>query len=252
MRAGAGPREVAGSAGGPEARTRLVHDVFGRLLEVHEYTDASSVAVTRYAYDAGDRVRRIENADGVVTELVHDFGGRRTQIERHGRTWRYVYDASGDMTSEVAPALGRAGPRVHDDLRLRRAGRQSSRSVGTRGLPAPDLALLGIRMITFTHDTCNNGVGRLCQVSFPNGVLTTSLSYDAEGNVTEERRQFDFAGVTGERVARTTYGPGGKVVAQAYGDHWSCRSRASTCRWTTARGRRSSTTSGTCHCWCGG
>ncbi|MBE7449458.1 MAG: hypothetical protein HS111_11335 [Kofleriaceae bacterium] len=62
--------------------------------------------MTRYAYDAGDRVRRIENADGVVTELVHDFGGRRTQIERHGRTWRYVYNASGDMTAEVAPAPG--------------------------------------------------------------------------------------------------------------------------------------------------
>ncbi len=220
MRAGAGPREVAGSAGGPEARTRLVHDVLGRLLEVHEYTDASSVAVTRYAYDAGDRVRRIENADGVVTELVHDFGGRRTQIERHGRTWRYVYNASGDMTAEVAPAPG-GGPDLaytttfaYDAL-----GRQSSRSVGTRGLPAPDLALLGIGMITFTHDTCTNGVGRLCQVSFPNGVLTTSLSYDAEGNVTEERRAFDFAGATGERVASTTYGPGGKVVAQAYGDH---------------------------------
>ncbi len=212
--------EVAGTAGGPEARTRLVHDVFGRLLEVHEYTDAANVAVTRYAYDAGDRVRRIENADGVVTELVHDFGGRRTQIERHGRTWRYVYNASGDMTSEVAPAPG-GGPDLaytttfaYDAL-----GRQSSRSVGTRGLPAPDLALLGIGMITFTHDTCTNGVGRLCQVSFPNGVLTTSLSYDAEGNVTEERRQFDFAGATGERVARTTYGPGGKVVAQTYGDH---------------------------------
>ncbi len=212
--------EVAGSAGGPEARTRLVHDVLGRLLEVHEYTDASSVAVTRYAYDAGDRVRRIENADGVVTELVHDSGGRRTQIERHGRTWRYVYNASGDMTAEVAPAPG-GGPDLaytttfaYDAL-----GRQSSRSVGTRGLPAPDLALLGIGMITFTHDTCTNGVGRLCQVSFPNGVLTTSLSYDAEGNVTEERRQFDFAGATGERVARTTYGPGGKVVEQTYGDH---------------------------------
>ncbi|MBE7449447.1 MAG: hypothetical protein HS111_11280 [Kofleriaceae bacterium] len=72
--------DVAGSAGGPEARTRLVHDVLGRLLEVHEYTDASSVAVTRYAYDAGDRVRRIENADGVVTELrtTSAAGGRRS------------------------------------------------------------------------------------------------------------------------------------------------------------------------------
>ncbi|MBE7451279.1 MAG: hypothetical protein HS111_21010 [Kofleriaceae bacterium] len=130
--------EVAGTAGGPEARTRLVHDVFGRLLEVHEYTDAANVAVTRYAYDAGDRVRRIENADGVVTELVHDFGGRRTQIERHGRTARYVYNASGDMTSEVAPAPGRAGPRVHDDVRLRRAGaaelaeRGHARAAGAR------------------------------------------------------------------------------------------------------------------------
>ncbi|MBE7449459.1 MAG: hypothetical protein HS111_11340 [Kofleriaceae bacterium] len=37
--------------------------------------------------------------------------------------------------------------------------------------------------------------------------------------MTEERRAFDFASATGERVASTTYGPGGKVVAQAYGDH---------------------------------
>ncbi|MBE7449452.1 MAG: hypothetical protein HS111_11305 [Kofleriaceae bacterium] len=69
MRAGAG-RARSRARLAAEARTRLVHDVLGRLLEVHEYTDASSVAVTRYAYDAGDRVRRIENADGVVTELA--------------------------------------------------------------------------------------------------------------------------------------------------------------------------------------
>ncbi|MBE7449453.1 MAG: hypothetical protein HS111_11310 [Kofleriaceae bacterium] len=91
--------------------------------------------------------------------------------------------------------------------------------MGTRGLPAPDLALLGIGMITFTHDTCTNARAGCARSASRTGSLTTSLSYDAEGNVTEERRAFDFAGATGERVASTTYGPGGKVVAQAYGDH---------------------------------
>lgn len=214
--------EVAGAQGGPAAKTMLVHDPLGRLSEVHEFTDvaAGTVAITRYAYDAGDRVRRIENPDGVVTELTHDFAGRRIRIVRGGRTWSYDYNKSGEMTSEAAPAPSpELAAAYTTTFAYDPVGRPTSRAVAPRSVDAADRALLGIGTIVFSNDTCTNGTGRLCSVTHPNSTLSTTFSYDAEGNTTGESREFGFGGVVGEMATSATYGPGGKLVSRTYADH---------------------------------
>lgn len=220
--------EVAGGEGGPAALTKLVHDNFGRLIQVHEHT-GQDWAITQYEYDARDAITRIQNPDGVVTQLFHDMGGRRTRIVRAGKTWTYGYNNSGDMTSEAVPpptpaeAAAYTTTYAYDFL-----GRLLSRNVGIRTMT--DLAerqLFGIGTIEFDHDTCANGTGRLCAVDFPHGVLSTTFTYDADGNQASETRAFNFAGVTGTRTTSAAFGPGGRIVDQTYADNASGASNAS-------------------------
>jgi len=60
-------------------------------------------AVTTYSYGPDDLVATIVDPQSVTTSLVHDWAGRRTQITRHGRTWKYGYDTNGNMISEQVP-----------------------------------------------------------------------------------------------------------------------------------------------------
>jgi len=58
---------------------------------------------TTYTYAADDSVRTITDPDLNVTTLTHDFAGRRTAIDRAGKTWTYGYDRNSNMTSELVP-----------------------------------------------------------------------------------------------------------------------------------------------------
>jgi RHS repeat-associated protein len=177
--------EYVGSAGGNRAQTKTVTDSFGRLVEVHEKTSDSPLtfAVTNYSFGPDDRVTTVLDPQGVTTQLVHDFAGRRTQINRHGRTWKYSYDKNGNLTSELAP--GSPSPPVtdpdytttiaYDDL-----DRPTSKLVGQRGLSIADQALFAGRTETFIWDAISststaNMRGRLRQWNTfaPNAVTPT-------------------------------------------------------------------------------
>lgn len=219
--------EHAGSQAGSEARVTTINDGFGRLAEVREYTSIAppAYATTTYAYDARDLVTKIVSADSVVTDLLHDFAGRRTHITRGGKTWKYGYNASGDLISETVPS-GALDPTLFTTTyAFDPLGRQTSRSVGTRGMSPSDLSLFGVGTVVSAYDGCQNGVGRLCTVTFPNTgspstpVLQSSFLYDIEGNRVSETLQFNFAGVTGTRTARSIFGPGGKLVQHDFADN---------------------------------
>lgn len=214
--------EIAGGQGGPAGRKVLINDRYGRLSEVREYTDlaAGTFAPTLYKYDAHDAINWIQNADGVVTVLVHDFAGRRVRIDRAGRSWTYDYDRNGNLVSEQFPApslmamADYANAYGYDEL-----DRMTTRTVGGRMLSSANKDLLGIGEIVFGYDGCANGVGRLCAATLPFGRLTSTYAYDAEGNQATETRAFSLAGVTGTRTTGLSYGPGGRVVEQTYADN---------------------------------
>ncbi len=245
--------EVAGSEGGPVGRKVTIVDAFGRLTEVREYTDlaANTYATTYYQYDAGDRVRRIQNADGVITELTHDFAGRRTSILRAGRTWKYTYDKNGNLLSEAQPAPSILEEAEYTNLfQYDELNRVTQRQVGGRSMTGPDRTLLGIGTIALGYDTCTNGVGRLCSSTHPSGVLTVQYGYDPEGNRTSEAMTFSFGGVTGTRSTSSTFTPSGLVQDTYYADNaaaapnsktrstitYDDRGLPSTLTWTPASG----------------
>lgn len=93
-----------GSSG---SKRLAVADVFGRLVELHEFYPESSngqaVAITKYAYDANDNLVHVVDADGNETAMVHDFTGNRESITRGERVWRYSYDLNGNILTETMP-----------------------------------------------------------------------------------------------------------------------------------------------------
>lgn len=218
--------EILGAQGGQRSKTKLVHDVFGRLLQVREDRDtAGNLATTTYAYDAHDMVSRIDSPDGVTTELFQDMGGRRRRIVRGARAWSYEYNPSGELTSESVPAPSPSQLAAYTTLYgYDRIGRETTRTVGLRGMYDPDRQYFGIGTVVSSYDTladgtCTNGRGRLCRVTFPNNVLTTSYAYDFIGNRVREKRQFSVAGVSDTRTVQSTFLPGGQVATQRYADN---------------------------------
>lgn len=192
----------------------IERDPFGRIVSVTEQAPAG-LAVTTYAYDGNDNTRFIRDADGIVTDLVHDWGGRRVEIRRAGRTWRYTYDLNGNMWGETVPHEGDGMPSdlpymttwAHDDI-----DRPTSRVPGNRDLEAPDVERYGVGMVEFVYDEPGHlyGNGRLTSIT--RSFADTSFEYTDEGWVAAEI--LDVNGVapfgaasalTDARTIRTTY-----------------------------------------------
>lgn len=195
-------------------------DVFGRLVKVVEFEDDGAAATTRYSYDANDNLTLIEDAEGQQTLLQHDLAGRRTAITRGERTWRYVYDANGNIIQQLSPLPAGANPadytisRGYDDLdritsltyrALDDLSGQGAFQVflpmvfsgpGANRQPAPAQPAAtetAFETITYSYDQGVNGIGRLSQVTLPVGRIR--YEYDARGLVTAEERQVTLNGL---------------------------------------------------------
>lgn len=234
---------------GQEVRT--TNDMYGRLVEVVEVTDLfeQPEAVTEYAYDANDNMEFIRDADGLVTEMEHDFAGHRVAIHHGGRTWRYDYDLNGNMVAEIPPlpdgveSCGTFGcfPPFdwmtfysYDDL-----DREVARVPGIRDLGPDSLDRYGIRRpdigdgasamerrsIFFDYDMAGvpYSVGRLSRVRLP--FATIEYEYTEEGFVSREERALNVApfpmmmGPINSTLAQTfDYDAQGKVIEVAHAD----------------------------------
>jgi len=162
---------------------------------------------------------------------LHDFEGRRVQISRNGRTWKYGYLPGGELKFETANHGNGWTTQYTTSYAYDVLGREKSRSVGVRNLSVSDQQLLGVGQISFGYDNCTNGLGRLCSSTHPSGVLSSTFAYDAEGNPTVENRTFKFATFQASRTSRMTYGPGGRVVTQTYADHGAGQSNGTVARF---------------------
>ncbi|MBQ0985048.1 RHS repeat protein [Streptomyces sp. F63] len=84
-------------AGPSGHRVTMAYDALGRLRE----KDAAGV-VTRFTYDAADRLTRAETPTSVLT-LERDATGRLLAETVDGRTMRFGYDAHGELISRTTP-----------------------------------------------------------------------------------------------------------------------------------------------------
>lgn len=219
--------EVVGVAGGQKAITVTKRDAFDRLVQVQEQQTASPItwARTNYAYGPDDNITKITDPQGAVTTLTHDMGGRRTAITRAGKTWRYGYDANGNVTSEQAPCspAGTCEVNYTSTIAYDALDRPLSKLNAPRALSSADQTLFGSAGEAFTYDTGPNGFGRLVRwESYAPGarIATTTVlpSYDLQGNRTVLREDIKAAGFSLSRDFVRFYALGGQPLATYYHD----------------------------------
>jgi RHS repeat-associated protein len=138
------------------------YDPLGRL-KTSSATDSGSIG---YDYDPMDQVTQVTDPNGRVTSYGLDKLGRLSSVSSPSTgTTLFGSDDWGRVTSETRPN-GISLSYTYDAtsrLRTRTSGGVTD---------------------TFTYDSCANGVGKLCSISYAAG--STTYSYDSSGNLTQQ------------------------------------------------------------------
>jgi hypothetical protein len=186
-------------------------------------------ASTLYTWGPDDNVSIVEDPEGVVTYLTHDFAGRRTSIRRGGRAWTYNYDRNGNMTSEQVP--GSSGPLtdadyttyiVYDDL-----DRPIKKLPGSRTLKESDQELFGTATELFVWDVGANHVGELryWRTYAPGAsqpTIVRDLGVNAQGRPTTTTENINVASYAGfTRSVSRDYFENGVPKSFKYNDQFS-------------------------------
>lgn len=222
-------KEIAGAAGGQAGSTTLIHDPFGRIVEVDETAQSNplQIAATHYTYGPDDNVATIVDPEGVTTSLRHDFAGNRTAVTRGARTWSYFYDRNGNMNGETQPCSPMptctadfTTSTVYDAL-----DRPASRLLAHGPLSAipTDVDYFGADHEIFTWDGSQpNAKGTLSGWATYGAsgakVLDTALAHDAQQHVVSETSTFTGAAFNVQSTLTDSYNLAGDVAYVKYGD----------------------------------
>ncbi len=203
--------------------TQLEHDAVGNLRSETDPNQSASASplATSHRYDTLDRLFETVDTLGGLTGYTYDVNDRLTQVSApNNATTEYAYDDLGNLLNETSPDRGTL-VYTHD------AAGNVITATDARGIEAVytyDALNRLTRVdypgteedITYTYDTCANGIGRLCTVADASG--TTGYAYDGFGNLVEQ--QSALLGVTyttgyaydaGNRLTQITY-PDGRVI----------------------------------------
>ena len=158
--------------------------------------------VTAYQYDALDNLIRVVAPNGAETTFDVDALSRITAEHSPDRgTLQYSYDQNNNRI-QFTDARGIVASYSYDALNRLTA------------ITYPDPA----ENVTMTYDNCNNGIGRLCQVTDESGQY--DYSYDVFGNQlmldftpvnTSETLTTEYVYDSGDNVVQITY-PSGRVI----------------------------------------
>ena len=170
----------------------ITKDVFGRVTEVEEISAVTGSAVTQYTHGALDNVIRVRDADGNITTIQYDWVGRRTEITRNARTWKYRYDLNGNLIAKIAPVP--AGAEEEDyktSMEYDALDRITKKTPATFGNSLERIQQLGIGPFDYFYDDDSPGahlVGRLSSVILPFGEIR--YEYNSRGLIVFEERLF--------------------------------------------------------------
>ncbi len=168
---------------------------YDALNRVRQVTDALN-GITTYTYDPTDALVSVTDPDGNTTTDTNDGFGNHTRVQSpDSGTSTDTYDAAGNRLTHT-DARGITLTYTYDALNR------------LTHVDAPGAA----DDITYTYDTCPNGVGRLCTVT--TAATTVQYGYDALGQLVSDQGlsyAYDAAG----RLASMTY-PSGAVVTYGY------------------------------------
>jgi YD repeat-containing protein len=148
----------------PSGLNQLTSQAYDALNRLSSTTDAKN-GITSFAYDDRDNLISVTDPTGLVTNYSYDGLDNLTQqISPDTGTSNYNYDEAGNRLSQT-DARGVITSFNYDAL-----NRLSNISY-------PDSS----QNVTFTYDSCTNGIGRLCAMTDASGNSTTV--YDGKGNL---------------------------------------------------------------------
>ncbi len=159
----------------------------GELISVLEGTGSTTLAETKYFYDANGRLRRTEDATGLKTHVLYDGAGRKiAAIDGDGSLTEYRYDANDNVVRTIQYATP-----------------VSSTALATladaQGVPQ-NVSLASIRPASSSADRSAwnvfDAANRLIRTVEPGG-LVTQYAYDGAGRLTGTLR---FATLVSERA----------------------------------------------------
>ena len=183
--------------------------------------DALSRPTTQYTYDTLSRLGNINNADNKNTIYQYDDRDQlRFVTDQVGLTTEYQYNELGQLTKLISPDTGTT--EYTYDLVGNRKTQKDARTITVTfaydelnritSKTYPDTSL----NVTYTYDTCTNGIGKLCTMQDKEGITTNG--YDVRGNLITRSRltngdtyitQFGYD--LNDRMTSTMY-PSGRLV----------------------------------------
>ncbi|HRH22459.1 MAG TPA: SpvB/TcaC N-terminal domain-containing protein [Candidatus Paceibacterota bacterium] len=162
-------------------------DAYGNVSSVVEYNDEETYT-TSYTHDALNNLVGMTDSLGNTRSFSYDGLSRRTtaqDLHASGDStygvWNYAYDLFGNLASSTDP---KAQNIVNSYDALNR--KLTENYTGASGTEH-----------TYTYDSCDNGVGRLCVASSTSA--QTTFDYDILGNVDSEAKKI------GNKTYTTSY-----------------------------------------------
>ncbi|MEU6987418.1 LamG-like jellyroll fold domain-containing protein [Streptomyces sp. NPDC046324] len=223
------------------ARTKYTYDALGQLTKQVEPVTATDSITTTFGYDAAGNRTRLTDGRGKITYYTFNrWGLPESTIEpattQHWnpdvRTWTNVYDAAGQLVTELLPGNVKR-QKTYDALGRMTAETGSGTSVATRPRSlsydlAGRLTGVGGDGVLANNTYTYNDRGQLLSTDGPGG--TSSYAYDADGKMTSRTDAagataftYDTAGrldtttdpLTGTQV-RSDYDAAGRPTADEY------------------------------------
>ena len=178
------------------------YDALQRLTQVVQDQGGSDPntanASTQYDYDVADRLTAVTDPiNGNTTYLYDDLGNLVSQTSPDTGTTTYLYDAAGNLTQKT-DAKSQVFTYTYDALNR------------LTNLDAPGTD----DDIMYTYDSCINGSGQLCRVSygpgFPNG-STVHYQYNHFGEMTTHQGAL-YSFDTVDRLQTLDYPSGARLT----------------------------------------
>lgn len=206
------------------------------------YTDANSHAAA-YSYDALQRLIRETNALGGETDYAYTAQDDTSSVtDPRDNETTYVYNAFGDLIEEDSPDRGYSSYEYDSAGNITTYNNASGISASytydlLNRVTAVSYPLDTGNNISYTYDSCTNGMGLLCGTTDASG--TSSYEYDLLGRLTETEETrgtltfttgyaYDLGGIlTGITL------PSGRVVTYGIGASGQVASAAAPVAGTT-------------------
>ncbi|MFW5443503.1 MAG: RHS repeat-associated core domain-containing protein, partial [Methylococcaceae bacterium] len=202
--------------------TSFEYDASGNQIKI---TDAKG-NITQNQYDSQNRLAKTIDALGGETTYQYDINGNRVQVTAaNGATTTFSYDSFNQITSENSPDRGQT---IYDyDISGNRIQIKDANS-NIKNIVYDDLnrkiqeSWLGSSELTinYTYDSCDNGIGKTCQVTDASG--NTRYQYNRDGQVTQKQQNIQgitltqqFSYTDDNKLQSQTY-PSGAVIGYSY------------------------------------